>query len=381
MQLRNMLLSTLIASALSFSPAWSQSQRHSIIAKHVPYLVSSGRAAVVGPVDPSTSMRLYLSLPLQNEAALNELLVELQDQNDPLYHKYLSPDEFTRRFGPSVDDYAVVVAWARDKGFVVGATPPNRRFVDITGTVATINNAFQISLTTYLDQTHNRHFFAPNQEPTVSLPVQLLAVSGLDNATPPKSNLVTGSEVGQPVTKMSLQGPSSSNNGSGQGGSFVPSDMRAAYYGTGPLNGAGQTVAIFSYAGYSPSDLQLYYQDLHMSTSVPVNVVAVNGFNSNCGSSCSDAEQLLDIANVIGMAPGLSQVLFYEGSSSTSVLNQMATDDKASVISNSWYNGDFGAASDPIFKQFQSQGQTFVSASGDYGDYNNTGLGGWVWSS
>jgi hypothetical protein len=76
--------------------------------------------------------------------------------------------------------------------------------------------------------------------------------------------------------------------------------------------------------------------------------------------------------NVIGTAPGLSQVLFYEGNSSTDVLNKMATDNTAKVLSSSWGGGDFGTASDPIFKQFQAQGQSYLNATGDSGQFNTS---------
>ena len=169
--------------------------------------------------------------------------------------------------------------------------------------------------------------------------------------------------------------------GSGPNNSYLPSDMRAAYYGSGPLTGDGQTVAIFSYGGYISSDLGLYFASTGMHASVPVNNVLVNGYNGSCfgftstgqpdPNTCNDAEQILDIVNVIGMAPKLSQILFYEGNSSTNVLNKMATDNIAKVITSSWGRGDFGAASTPIFKQMASQGQTYLSASGNSGQFNS----------
>ena len=115
--------------------------------------------------------------------------------------------------------------------------------------------------------------------------------------------------------------------GSGPSNTYLPSDMRAAYYGSGPLTGAGQTVGIFSYDGYLASDLTLYDSKTGMSSAVPVRNVLVNGYNGACfgftssgqedPSTCDDGEQILDIVQVQGMAPGLTQILFYEGSSST----------------------------------------------------------------
>ena len=77
--------------------------------------------------------------------------------------------------------------------------------------------------------------------------------------------------------------------------------------------------------------------------------------------------------NAIGMAPGIKQILFYEGSSNTEILNQMATDNIAKVLSSSWgWNPADAASDDPIFQEFAAQGQSFVSASGDDGAFNSS---------
>ncbi len=117
--------------------------------------------------------------------------------------------------------------------------------------------------------------------------------------------------------------------------------MRAAYYGSGPLTGAGQTIGIFSFDGYLASDVQLYYSKTGMSSNVPIKNVLVGGFSGAC-TAIKLAQRILpvmtvkqvldDSVNAIGMAPGIKQILFYEGSSNTEILNQMATDNVAKVL-------------------------------------------------
>ena len=189
--------------------------------------------------------------------------------------------------------------------------------------------------------------------------MQLLQIVGLDNFTLPQTHLKQSSV------------PMPHAGGSGPSGQFLPSDMRAAYYGNGALTGAGQSIGIFSFEGYNLSDVTLFYQHTGMTSTVPINNVLVNGFSGAC-NGCDDGEQVLDIVNAIGMAPGITQILFYEGSSATAILNKMVTDNKAKVLSCSWYGADFNNVSDdPIYKQMAAQGQTFVNASGDLGAYNN----------
>jgi xanthomonalisin len=125
--------------------------------------------------------------------------------------------------------------------------------------------------------------------------------------------------------------------------------------------------------------VQLYYTTTGTSSSVPINNVLVSGFNGSCTNlgapsgytqSCYDAEQVLDIVNAIGMAPGIEQIRFYEGGNDSNILNAMATENITKVISSSWSWDPADAASDdPIFQEFAAQGQTYLNASGDCGDY------------
>ncbi len=349
---------------------------------HVPQIVSNGQAQIISSLESGRHLQLALSLPLRNEAQLDSLLQQINDPQSANYHHYLNVEEFTNRFGPTEQDYDAVVRWAQAKGFAVTATAPNRLVVDIDGSVETVNRAFRIALNTYKDTGRNREFFAPDREPTLDLSVALLGISGLTNVNPPRPHYKKGN---LPVdSKGTTQAANAIAHivGSGPGNTYLPGDMRKAYYGSGPLTGAGQTVGIFSYDGYLTNDIQVYFSNTGTSSSVPVNNVLVNGYNGACfgfnpdgtinNNICDDGEQILDIVNVLGMAPGLTQVLFYEGNSSTDVLNRMATDNTAKSISSSWGGGDFGTVSDPIFKQFQAQGQSYLNATGDSGQFNSS---------
>lgn len=334
-----------------------------IMRAQVPDAVSTGLAARVSDAPSTQSLKLALNLPLRNEAELDSLIQSIYDPSSPNYHHYLTSEEFTERFAPTQADYDAVVGWAKVNGFNVTTIVPNRRLVDVEAPVDTINHALHIKLGNYRHPTENRTFFAPDREPTVNLGVPLLKITGLTNVNLPHNHMRRGT-IGQQIKALAHA------EGSGPSGNYVPSDIRAAYYGSGSLNGAGQVVAVFSFEGYKSSDLTLFYNQTGTTSSVPVKNVLVNGFSGTCNSSCDDGEQILDIGNVVGVAPGLKQVLFYEGNSATDVLNQMATDNTAKVITSSWGGGDFGSADDPIYKQFATQGQTFLNASGDDGAYN-----------
>jgi subtilase family serine protease len=186
----------------------------------------------------------------------------------------------------------------------------------------------------------------------------VLHISGLDNFTLPRSKNIKTSVKPGPIQLT----------GSGPSGQYVGSDMRAAYYGSGPLTGTGQAVGLFEYAGYNISDVQTYFKDLNQPFNVPVNGVSLNGVPLKCVyPQCDDSEQVLDIEMAVSMAPGLSQVLVYVGGSDVSIFNQMAVDNIAKTVSCSWGWRDDESSLDPIFKEMAVQGQTVFVASGDDG--------------
>ena len=384
MQIRHFqkLFLSAVSLGLAVAAPVADAQQIHPLSTHVPQIVRNGQAGLVGSADSTRHLQLALSLPLRNEAQLDALLQQIYDPTSPNFHHYLTSAQFTASYAPTQQDYDTVVRWAQAKGLKVTGTTENRRVVDVDGSIDTIDRAFNVLLNTYQDSTTQRTFHAPDREPTLDLSVPLLGVSGMDDATPPRPHYRKGNAPTANSNSTLSAEVISHITGSGPGNTYKPSDMRAAYYGSGPLTGAGQTVAIFSYDGYITSDLSLYYSSVGMTSSVPVNNVLVAGYNGACfgfnsngsvnNNTCDDGEQILDIVNVIGMAPGLSQVLFYEGNSSTDVLNQMATDNVAKVISSSWGGGDFGTVSDPIFKQFQAQGQSYLNATGDSGQFNSS---------
>jgi subtilase family serine protease len=346
---------------------------HAMLAPHLPGAVANGKAAVTGAVEPKQRLKLAIHLPLRNQTELTQLLHDLYDPRSPNFHKYLSVSEFTKRFAVTAQDYNTVIAWAKANGLSVTAKTPNRRLLAVEGSVTAVNRAFHVKVNYYRRAADARTFYSPDREPTVvGLSVPLLQITGMNNYVLPQSMLRHRAAAGAIESK--------SATGSGPAGEYLPSDMRAAYYGNGPLTGAGQTIGIFSFDGYLASDVQLYYSKTGMSSNVPIKNVLVGGFNGACtavssptSSSCDDGEQVLDIVNAIGMAPGIKQILFYEGSSNTEILNQMATDNVAKVLSSSWgWNPADAASDDPIFQEFAAQGQSFVSASGDDGAFDSS---------
>jgi subtilase family serine protease len=152
--------------------------------------------------------------------------------------------------------------------------------------------------------------------------------------------------------------------GSGPAGLFLGNDFRTAYAPGVALNGTGQTVGLFELDGFYASDVQANFTRAGLPP-VPVQTVLLNGSNGVPGSA--NIEVILDIMMAAYMAPGLSNIIVYEGYNWNDVLNRMATDNLAKQLSSSWCFSPTNATTEQIFKQFIAQGQSLFQASGDSG--------------
>lgn len=333
-----------------------------VVQRHLPAEVMGLQPS--GRLPGTKRLNFIIGLPLRHQSALTNLLQQLYDPRSPRFHRFLTPRQFAQQFGPAARDYASVIAFAKTNGFIVEGTHSNRTLVDLNGSVTDIERVFHVTLRTYQHPTEARTFFAPDTDPSLDLSVPLLSIKGLnDYSLPyPMSYHLAASSVGaQPYGAT----------GTGPGGWFIGSDFRHAYAPGVTLTDTGQSVALFELDGYYASDITNYEQLAGLPDTAVTNVL-IDGFDGVPQGSGNE-EVALDIETVIAVAPGLSQVLVYEGSGSSlqdydDILNQIATDNLARQISSSW-GFTIDGTTEQIFRQFAAQGQSFFEACGDTGAY------------
>jgi len=361
-------LAALICAAafLSFAIPCQAQPTLQLLHGHVNPAVAKGRAKLVGLLPPAQHLHLAIQLPLRNQDDLNGFLQRLYDPKSPDFRKYLSVEEFTEKYGPTKEDYQAVVDFVKANGMTVMDTPRNRMLVEVDGAVPLVEKALHVTMKTYQHPKENRTFYATDREPSLALAVPLLHISGLDNFSVPypKQSTILNPSAPYPPPPT----------GSGPYNSYLLSDIRAAYYGGTTLTGTGQSVGLLEFAGYDLSDVELNFTSVGQTNNVPVNNVLLGGLIAPMPGGA--AEPVLDIVSAMGMAPGLDQVLVYECCSDTYsgspsgvavILNQMASDNIAKQLSCSYGYGNESLVDDPIYEEMAAQGQTFFSATGDYG--------------
>jgi subtilase family serine protease len=387
MKRRTPLLSRLAAlvcaAAFMLITVPGQAQPQSLLTRHVRDEVVNGRAQLIGRLPESQTLRFDIVLPLRDRAGLENFLQEVQDPSSPSHHQFLTPQEFTARFGPTQEDWDALVAFAKASGFEIISGTREARDLRLTGTVANIEKAFHVTMGTYQDLTEDRTFFAVDREPTVDLPFQLWHITGLDNDSKPHPMYVKKSDYAKAHGIEADKVVSHATTGSGPSASFLGSDMRAAYYGGTALTGSGQNIALFEFAGTDLADLTTYYKNVGQTEPYTPTLISTGGYGTSCvdsgGSACDDTEQTLDMTQAMGMAPGSTMLYMYvcgdvlaSGSgniSDTACISAMVTDTDAPLskqISCSWgWTPADPSTLDPYFEQMASQGQNFFAASGD----------------
>jgi len=351
----------------------------SLKTRHVRDAVVNGQALLIGRLPDTQQMQLDIVLPLSDPAGLETFLADLYNPASASYRQFLTPQEFTARFGPTQEQYDAVLAYAKANGLTVVGGSRDGMDVQVTGAVSAIESAFHINLNTYQHPTENRVFYAADREPTTDLAFQLWHISGLDNYSIPKPMLVNRNVYAAAHGIDAKEAVTHATTGSGPSASFLGSDMRAAYYSGTALTGAGQNLGLFEYLGTDLADLNTYFKNVGQTNNVPITLLSTDGTSTSCtcqrySSSkyectrgCDDTEQTLDMTQALGMAPGLASLVMYVGSTDTAIISAMTTHNPLpTTIGCSWgWTPADASTLDPYFEKMSAQGQNFFAASGD----------------
>ena len=292
---------------------------------HVP--AATARLTPTGRLEADRELKLAISLPLRNTESLARLLERLYEPSSPDYRRYLTPDQFTGRFGPTVQDYQMVSDFAKSNRLAVTATHDSRRLLDVRAKVSDIEKAFHVTLRTYQHPSEPRQFYAPDVEPSVDAGLPILDISGLSDYALPR-----------PASHMRPMGASAvPANGSAPHGNYMGRDFRNAYAPGVSLDGAGQMVGLVEFDGYYADDIKAY-KALAGLPNVPLINVPIDGCSDSPGAG--NTEVALDIEMAISMAPGLAAVVVFEATNSSlewvNLLDRMAQSNQIKQFSASW---------------------------------------------
>jgi kumamolisin len=268
-------------------------------------------------------------------------------RKNPLNTKRLGKDRLTRtqyRAQHAADPAAIklVRAFAKEFGLTVDkATPkPERRMIMLTGTVAAMQKAFDVTL---MQKTLDGNTYRV-REGSIRLPAELAgaveAVLGLDNrpqATP--HFRVLGSQIN--ANTAGTEGFARAH-ASAANSSYTPVQVAQLYQFPQGATAAGQTIGIIELGGgYRTADLTAYFKGLGQKAPKVTAVSVDKGKNSPSNANGADGEVMLDIEVSAAVAPGAKIVVYFAPNTDQGFIDAIGsavhdTTNNPRVISISW---------------------------------------------
>jgi kumamolisin len=355
------------------------------------------RSQDIGRTPSSQMIHLSVGFANKNPAGLKEFIKQVNSSGSPLYGKFLTPAQYAEQFGASAQDYNQFVSSLKSMGFTVVSTYSNRRVVSVTAPSALIEKSFQVQMHNYVLDT-GESFHCPVTEPVLSGGIwkdRVQAVVGICNPGHFTSSLVRSAAAPPKTNSGGEEADEAAYPGSGPvNGGLGPSDIKQAYgFNSLPAqissgaaiihSGAGQTVGLVEYSSYNPSDIQTYASQFGFTVPTLTNIY-IDGATSTEADENDAVEATTDIEIMVGLIPGVSKFYIYQapnsGSAFGDMLNKIADDNLAKVVSTSWgltedllttTNGGSALLQEEneALQQMAAQGQSFFSATGDNGAY------------
>jgi hypothetical protein len=331
-----------------------------------------------GAVEPSFQaprLQLMLKRPADRETALKQFIAGANTKGSATYHKWLTPDQFGKQYGPADSDVEAVKAWLQSQGLTVNKVSHGKSIIEFGGSAAQIQTAFGTSIHKYIvkGETHYANASA------VSIPSALApAVSGvvsLSDFSKMKPQVkVLGSGTYTPKTHKGTGNWNDPNQGTFYVG---PGDF-AVQYDTAPLisagtDGTGVTIGIINDSNIDIALVNAYRSIFSLPASTPQVVIDGN----DPGVNGDSIEAYLDVEQAGAVAPGATINLYVAASTSLIEGLDLATaravdDDAAQILNLSFGDCELELSTENTFyaeewEQAAAQGQTVMVSSGDAG--------------
>ncbi|MGC8688950.1 MAG: S53 family peptidase, partial [Thermoplasmata archaeon] len=360
----------------------------------------------IGLPDPNTKIDISIALKIRNEQQLDNYLAQVEDLNSPLFHKFLTKDQFVQMYSPGDYEFNLVYNYFKSQGVDVSAGPYHLAIFLNNVPIWKAEQIFHVKFVLF--KSNNPHFkqyyfapLAPVQLP-FSIAQYIKGISGLTNAYNYHINVKVQKNLGPEFIN--------SNGVQLIGGA----DLQKAYQVVQLYNGSataasstthyfptGYTIATILWEGtdssgaqvapYNPTDVQTYFNNVlpawerQIVGTISVTGKGTSGTVAPGSSASNDAngvnvENTLDLEMVGSLAPGASLVCVYgPGATNGGPSETNFPDPEYAIaaglsnliaVSNSWGDGDTttSATTDNYVKQMEATGTSVFASSGDDGD-------------
>jgi kumamolisin len=343
----------------------------------------------LGHAPATTAVRLAVTLRYRNQAELDRLVL-LQGQPDsPLYHHFITPDEFGAYFAPSPEAYERVAGSLRAAGFLVQPARSNRTVIDAVAPVSVAERYFgtRIDLVGQIGHGVRYANVTPATIPA-SMSEFVDTVAGLDDVVKLHSDRVPAAFGAQTYPTASLIEPDAStfaapierHFSNGTVGLYPAAFAEAYRYpALSGSTGKGHAIAIVIDSDIPAADLATYWKAAGVVRSGTFVRVPVNG--ANPGVNFDEGETAIDTEITSSLAPAANIYLYLISDLNDAPVEDAydlaVSDRKAQTLDvvNSSFGGcelgdtPFAKATNHIAEQGAALGLTFAASTGDSGGY------------
>jgi subtilase family serine protease len=337
------------------------------------------KSTLLSAMDPAKEITIQLSLPLSDSKGAHELLQHLSNPKDPLFHQYITVEEFAARFGGNEADFAAVKQWAVNNQLTILHESSVRTSLTVRGTVAQMERLFMTQLNNYRSAAGDE-FYSASVAPTLPSDIvsKIRGVVGLTGGVQKAPLYKVRKRVGQNPAAIRT------DSGTGPGGGFAPDDLKTAY--SIPTFGGlvKQTVAVFEQGGIVKTDVTTYEAEFSLPN-VPITQTGVDGSDTNANGAIVEVD--LDIDAILGLNPSVKEIQVYVADYNTipfstglvDTFDDVAAKGVAQTLSVS-YGLDEVQAGDTAIQnegdalvECEDAGVTVLVSAGDDGAYGRTG--------
>ena len=335
---------------------------------------------------PMARMLLVLKRSEAQEATLQKLLDDQQDQNSPSYHQWLTPDAFGQQFGPSDQDIQAVTSWLQSHGFQVARVASGRTVIEFSGSALQVQQAFHTEIHKYTVNGADHWANASDPQIPAALAPVLEGVASLHNFLKQPAYHLAGifsksRATGQVRTIQ--PGYTLPNSCGGSDCYFVGPYDFATIYNVLPLwsatpaaiDGTGQSIALLGESNINLQDVADFRNLFGLPPNIP-NVI-IDGSDPGLVSRV-ETEAVLDVEWSGAVAKGATiNLVIAEPTEATAGVDLAAVrainDNIAPIVSESFLQCELflGTAGNSfqngLRQQAAAQGITFMTASGDQG--------------
>jgi trimeric autotransporter adhesin len=327
---------------------------------------------------PVRRILVMLQRPPEREAARQRFLREVHTPGSPVFHQWVTPEEYGRQFGARDEDIHTVAAWLQAHGLSIARVTGSKAMIEFSGTDGQVREALHTEIHQY--SAAGRSFYANDRE--ISVPENVFSL--IRNFTPLNNFPLTSyiAPAGKAKFSHDARGGAPAFTLTANNAPFyalAPEDFATQYdlspvYSAG-TNGSGQTIGII---GATNVNLALVnaYRELFNLPGDNTQIV-VDGEDPGDGLA-PNIEALLDIELSGAIAPNATVNFYvaggqpYQNNLALAALRAVE-DDQASVLSLSYGECEplLGDAGNQLWaglwEQAAAQGQTVLVASGDTG--------------